>query len=143
MIANSFPLLVQQHAIHRYRKNSIAEKGVKLDALRNGNGLSREIQFCGIEGSCHQHVVGKVNHLSLGIGYWRTAVEQDSACFAVKRSQIEDIIFTDRTKERRHKQEMISIGQEIRPPVRPFVPACIQSRPTLRHSACSRDALDL
>src|SRR6266403_5466273 len=135
MLASSFPLLVQQRAILRYRKNSIAEKRVKLDALRNGNGLSREIQFCGIEGSCPQRAVGKINHLSLGIGYWRTAVEQDSACFAVKRFQIEDIIFTDRTKERRHKQEMISIGQEIRPAVRPFVPACIQSRHTLRYSS--------
>src|SRR5229473_460812 len=118
MLASSFPLLVQQRAILRYRKNSIAEKRVKLDALRNGNSLSREIQFCGIEGSCQQHVVGKVKQMSQGIPDGRAAVKQDSGSFAVKRAHIEDILWINWSKLSCHKQEMISIRQEIRPAVR-------------------------
>src|SRR5712692_1575294 len=142
MRAGPFPPQVQQGTILRYRKNPTTEQRVKLDALRDRNGLSRELQLYGIEWSCHQHIAIEIKHMSHGIGNGRTAVEQDPASFAVKRSQVEDIFLTDGAKEGCHKEEMISIGQEIRPAVGPFVPAYIESRDTLRCSTQSRNTLD-
>src|SRR5262249_61968475 len=79
--------------------------------------------------------------MSHRIGAGRAAVEQDSASFAIKRTQIEDIRWIDWSKLRCHKKEMIPIGQERRPTVRPFLTACIKSGDTLWCSSRSGGTL--